>query len=191
MQKRMNLILVMAILVSLLVSACGPAATPAPPAPTATPVPPAPTATPVPPAAPADTPVPPPPTDTPEVEEPAGGVALKISGGDRSAAWTEDELKAMDTLDVEYTGEDGTTTTYTGVPMKNLLKMAGVEESLYMVLVGSEGDTAESDLDEVKSCDNCIVAFDPAGGLRAILPERSSAYQIKNLIEIRIWGTKD
>jgi hypothetical protein len=177
MQKRMNLILAVAILVSLLVSACAPAATPAPPAPTATPVPP---------AAPTDTPVPPLPTDTPEAD-----VALKIRGGERPAAWAEDELRAMDTLDVDYTDKDGTTTTYTGVPMKTLLEIAGVAESLRMVLVASDGYTAEVTIDDVMVCDDCIVAFDPEGGLRSVLPGHSSAVQVKGLIEIRLRGTMD
>jgi hypothetical protein len=130
-------------------------------------------------------------TLVPPVEEPSGGTAFKITGGGKEVAWTEDELKAMDTLDVDYTGKDGTTTTYTGVPMNALLELAGAGEGATLVLVASDGYTAEIALADVQSCDNCIVAFDPEGGLRSVLPDQSGKVQVKDLVEIQIKGTTD
>lgn len=120
-------------------------------------------------------------------EQPVGGVALKITGGGKEMAWTEDELKAMGTLDVDYTGKDGTTTKYTGVLFTKLLEEAKVPaDATSLVLVASDGYTAEVAMTDVQGCSDCIVAFDPAGGLRAVLPELSGKAQVKGLIEIQV-----
>ena len=66
-------------------------------------------------------------------------------------AWNEEELKAMDTLEVGY--------------------------------------AAEIALADVQSCDNCIVAFDPTGGLRTVLLGQSGKVQVKDLIEIQLKGS--
>ena len=121
-------------------------------------------------------------------EQPAGDFALRITGPAQEIAWTEDDLKAMDTLDVDYTGKDGTVTTYTGVPMKSLLELASAGEGATLVLVAGDGYTAEIALADVQSCDSCIVAFDPEGGLRSVLPEQSGKVQVKGLVEIQIQG---
>jgi tungstate transport system substrate-binding protein len=121
-------------------------------------------------------------------EQPAGDFALKITGPGQELAWTEDELKAMDTVDVDYTGKDGAVTTYTGVPINALLEMAGAEEGATLVLVAGDGYTAEIALADVQACDNCIVAFDPEGGLRSVMPEQSGKVQVKDLVEIQIQG---
>jgi len=118
----------------------------------------------------------------------AGGAALKISGGAKEMSWTEAELKAMGTLDVDYTGKDGTVTTYTGVLMSTLLEMAGAGEGATLVLVASDGYSAEIALADVLACANCIVAFDPGDGLRSVLPEQSGKLQVKGLVEIQIQG---
>jgi hypothetical protein len=39
---------------------------------------------------------------------------------------------------------------------------------------------------DVQGCTDCIVAFDPAGGLRAVLPKLSGKAQVKGLIEIQV-----
>lgn len=57
----------------------------------------------------------------------------------------------MDTVDVEYTGKDGTVTTYTGIPMYTLLALAGAEERAALLLVSSDGYTAEIALADVQS----------------------------------------
>ncbi|MFZ5918076.1 MAG: substrate-binding domain-containing protein [Chloroflexota bacterium] len=118
----------------------------------------------------------------------ASGAALKISGGAKEMSWTEAELKAMGTLDVDYAGKDGTVTTYTGVLMSSLLEMAGAGEGATLVLVASDGYSAEIALADVLACANCIVAFDPEGGLRSVLPDQSGKLQIKGLVEIQIQG---
>ncbi len=129
------------------------------------------------------------PTQAPEpTAPPAAEVALRMTGPAQEMAWTEDDLRAMDTLDVDYTDKDGTVTTYTGVPMKTLAGLAGSGEGAALVLVASDGYEAEIALADVQSCDNCIIAFDPEGGLRSVLPEQSGKLQVKGLVEIRVQG---
>jgi hypothetical protein len=111
-----------------------------------------------------------------------------MTGPATEIGWTEDDLRAMETLDVDYTDKDGAVTTYTGVAMKTLLEMAGAGEGATLVLVAGDGYTAEIALADVQGCDNCIVAFDPEGGLRSVLPEQSGKLQVKDLIEIQIQG---
>jgi hypothetical protein len=112
--------------------------------------------------------------------------ALKITGPATGLGWTREDLQALPTIDVDYTDKDGETTTYTGVPFHSLLELVGPPEGSTLVLVADDGYIAEIELDEVLGCDDCIVAFDPEGGLRSILPEQSGKLQVKGLIEIQI-----
>jgi hypothetical protein len=123
---------------------------------------------------------------TPPSTSASAAAALKITGGGKEMAWTADELKAMDTLNVDYTGKDGTTTTYTGVLLTALLELAGAGEGVTLVLVASDGYTAEVAMTDVQGCTDCIVAFDPAGGLRAVLPKLSGKAQVKGIVEIQV-----
>jgi predicted nucleic acid-binding Zn-ribbon protein len=69
-----------------------------------------------------------------------------------------------------------------------LLQVAGAGGGATLVLVAGDGYTAEIALADVQGCENCIVAFDPEGGLRSVLPEQSGKLQVKDLIEIQIQG---
>jgi hypothetical protein len=127
----------------------------------------------------------PPPTIAPTTAPAAA--ALKITGVPTEVSWTEDQLKALGTVDVDYTDKDGTTTTYTGVLITKLLEEAKAPaDAASLVLVASDGYTAEIAMADVQGCADCIVAFDPAGGLRSVLPTLSGKAQVKNLIEIQV-----
>jgi tungstate transport system substrate-binding protein len=122
-------------------------------------------------------------------EQPAGDFALKITGPAQEIAWTEDDLKAMDTLDVDYTDKDGATTTYTGVLITNLLKEGGVTGTPDLILVAGDGYTYDLAAADYQDCADCIVAFDPEGGLRSVLPALGGKAQIKDLVEIQVKGS--
>ena len=125
-------------------------------------------------------------TETAEPEEPADVVALRLTGPATEVGWTMDDLMAMETIEVDYTGKDGEVTTYTGVAISALLDTAGAPAGDLLVLVAGDGYTAELPVVDVRACDNCIVAFDPEGGLRSVLPEQSGKVQVKDLVEIQI-----
>ena len=113
---------------------------------------------------------------------------LKLTGPAQELAWTEEELKALGTIDVPYTGKDGTTTTYTGVLMSILLEAANCPADATLILVAGDGYTAEVAAADVATCADCIVAFDPEGGLRSVLPSQGGKAQVKGLVEIQISG---
>ena len=64
-------------------------------------------------------------------EQAAGGVpadaALKVTGNvQNEVGWTEETVRAMETIDAESTNKEGEAKTYTGVPINTLLDLAGV-----------------------------------------------------------------
>ena len=115
--------------------------------------------------------------------------ALKITGASLEVGWTEEQLKAFGTIDVDYTGKDGTTTKYAGVLITKLLEEAKAPaNATSLVLVASDAYTSEVAMADVQGCADCIVAFDPAGGLRSVLPKLSGKAQVKGLVEIFVKG---
>jgi tungstate transport system substrate-binding protein len=121
---------------------------------------------------------------------PSGGAdaALKITGSVATeAGWTEEEIQALDTIDVDYTDKDGETTTYTGVPINTLLDQVDVDAgATALVFVADDDYTAEVALSDVQGCDNCIVAFQDGGGFRTVMPDFSGKLQVKGVIEIQV-----
>lgn len=98
--------------------------------------------------------------------------------------YTMSQLEGMETIAVEYTGKDDVVTTYSGVPLADLL--AGAElEGETVVLIASDGYEAEVALADVLACADCVVAFDGTE-LRSVLPDFSSKAQVKGLVEIQI-----
>jgi tungstate transport system substrate-binding protein len=120
--------------------------------------------------------------------EQAAGIALKITGlVDNEMAWTEGEVKAMETMDAESTNKDGETETYTGVSLNSLLELAGVKaEATTLVFVADDGYTAEITLAEVQACTDCIVSFRSQGGFSTVLPGFSGKVQVKGVVEIQV-----
>ena len=128
------------------------------------------------------------PTAAPTLPAAASAVTLKIMGPATELILSEADLKAMPTLDVPYTGKDGTTTTYTGVLLTGLLESAGVTGAPDLTLMASDGYTYTLASADYANCADCIVAFDPEGGLRSVLPAMGGKAQVKNLAEILIMG---
>ena len=131
------------------------------------------------------------PTVAPEPTAPAesaGEIALKILGTvDHKTAWTEEEVRAMDTMDVESANKDGETKTYTGVSINKLLEVAGpAADATAVVFVADDGYTAEVTLAEVQGCADCIVSFRNQGGFSIVMPGFPSNVQVKGVIEIQV-----
>jgi hypothetical protein len=114
--------------------------------------------------------------------------ALKITGNvDKEIGWTEEEVRAMESMDVESTNKDGETSTYTGVPIKDLLDKAGVKaDATTIVFVADDDYTAEATLAEVQGCADCIVSFRNKGGFSIVMPGFSSKLQVKGVVEIQV-----
>jgi tungstate transport system substrate-binding protein len=114
-------------------------------------------------------------------------VALKITGKvDKEMGWTEEEVRAMDTIEAESTNKQGETSTYTGVPITKLLEVAGVQsDGSTLVYIADDGFTAEVPLADVQACADCIVSFRNQGGFSIVMPGFPSNVQVKGVIEIQ------
>ena len=117
-----------------------------------------------------------------------GEVALKVTGSvANEQAWTEAEVKAMDTLEAEATNKEGETSTYTGVLITDLLVEAQPNaEATTVVFVADDGYTAEVNLEELNACADCIVSFRDQGGFSTVLPGVSTKLQVKGIVEIQV-----
>ena len=101
--------------------------------------------------------------------------------------WTEDEVKAMDTIDAESTNEEGETKIYTGVPINTLLGLAGVKDgAATVVYVAGDANTTEVPLADLVGCADCIVSFRNQGGFSIVMPGFSGKVQVKDVVEIQV-----
>jgi hypothetical protein len=102
----------------------------------------------------------------------SGAAALKIRGlVSNEMGWSEEKVKAMEAITVESTNKDGQTSSYTGVPLKELLALAGpTADATMLVFVADDGYTAEVTIAEVEACDDCIVSFRNQGGFALACP---------------------
>jgi hypothetical protein len=122
----------------------------------------------------------------------SGGIpedaALKITGMvENEVGWTEDQVKAMETKDVESTNSKGETATYTGVSIQALLDMAKPKsDAQTVVYVADDGFTAELPLSDVMGCTDAIVSFRTNGGFSIVMPGFPGNVQVKGVIEIQI-----
>ncbi|MGD8243627.1 MAG: molybdopterin-dependent oxidoreductase [Anaerolineae bacterium] len=120
--------------------------------------------------------------------ESSGGVALRITGNvDNEMAWTEDQVRSMNTIDAQRENKEGEMSTYTGVPIRALLDQSGVSEDAAMVSFVAEDEyTADVELTEVQTCEHCIVSFRNQGGFSIVMPGYSGKLQVKGVVEIQV-----
>jgi hypothetical protein len=113
--------------------------------------------------------------------------ALKITGKvANETGWTEEEIRAMNAIDVESTNSKGETDTYSGVPITKLLDMADADTGASnLVFVADDGSTGKADLADVLACEDCIVSFRTKGGFSIIMPGFPGKAQVKGVVEIR------
>jgi hypothetical protein len=118
----------------------------------------------------------------------AGETAIEVTGlVDAEMAWTEDDLRAMETIEAESENKEGETLTYTGVPINDLLAEAGVQGGASTVSFVADDDySADVALEELQACSDCIVSFRDQGGLSIIMPGFSSKLQVKGVVEIQV-----
>ena len=127
----------------ILLSACGPVATPVPP-------------TAVPPTAVPPTAVPP--TATPEP------ITLAVTGlVNNELQLSDSALHGMTVVTINLTHPKKGAMDYTGVRLSDLLTQAGIKAGAATVtFTAVDGFTYDSDLATVQACADCLVAFDPA-----------------------------
>lgn len=116
------------------------------------------------------------------VEESTDGEAA-LTVGEKS--YTQSDLEALGTMDVDYTNKDDETSTYTGVLIADILEDAGVSDGENATFVASDGYEAEVTVAEIMDCTNCIIAFDD-DSLRTVLPDFASSVNVKGVVEISV-----
>ena len=118
----------------------------------------------------------------------SGDAALKITGKvGAEQAWSEEQVKALPTVDVESTNSKGEKDTYTGVKLTDLLALAApAADATTIVFVADDGYAAEAPLADVLACANCIVSFRSNGGFSTVLPEFAKNLQVKGVVDIQV-----
>jgi hypothetical protein len=122
----------------------------------------------------------------------SGGVpedaALKITGNvTNEVGWTEEDVRAMDTIEAQSTNKKGETETYTGVPINALLELAGVgADATTLTYVADDDYTADVALSDVQACEDCIVSFRNQGGFSTVMPDFPGSLQVKGVVEIQV-----
>jgi hypothetical protein len=119
---------------------------------------------------------------------PAGDAALKVTGKvAKEQAWTEEQVKAMPTIEAQSTNKQGQTSTYTGVLISDLLKQAEpAADAKTVVYVAEDGFTAEVPLADVMACKDCIVSFREQGGFSIVMPNFPGNLQVKGVVEMQV-----
>lgn len=165
MSRKFKLFVMLGLVFAMVLAACAPAATPAP--------------------AVEEAPV----VEEAPAEEPAAEeapVALKVTGEVANPqAWTEEEVRAMDTIEAEAKNSKGEASTYTGVLLSDLIAAAEPNADANMLTLVGES-TAEVALDEVLACTNCIASFRNNGGFSAVLPGFDGKLQVKGITELQL-----
>jgi len=119
---------------------------------------------------------------------PKGEIALKVTGSvAKEIEWTEDQVKKMDTLEVEATNKEGESKKYTGVLIANLIENADINSgAVSVIFVGDDGSSGETTIEEVRACADCIVSFRNQGGFSIVMLGFPGKMQIKGVVEIQV-----
>ena len=127
-----------------------------------------------------------------QVNAQAAGVpddaAFKITGNVKAeVGWTEEKIRSMDAIEVEFTDKDGETETYTGVRISDLLSKADPNDgATTVVFVADDGYAAEAPLADIQACADCIVSFRNQGGFSIVAPGFDGSVQVKGVVEIQV-----
>jgi DMSO/TMAO reductase YedYZ molybdopterin-dependent catalytic subunit len=140
-----SIVLSLFTLATMLLSACGTAATPTPVSPTSVP-----------------------PTKVPPTSVPATAttepVSLTVTGAVKNELkLTDSALHAMTVVTLNLVHPKKGAMDYTGVHLNDILNDAGIRAGAGSVtFIASDGFNNEIDLATVQACTDCLVAFDPA-----------------------------
>ncbi|MCC6146663.1 MAG: substrate-binding domain-containing protein [Anaerolineaceae bacterium] len=121
-----------------------------------------------------------------EANKPAGGLMITGKVAEEKT-WSEDDVKSLETMDVQAADKDGKMIDYKGVSLKGLLGMAKPDAgAATLVFVAGDGYSAEIPLADALACEECIVAFNDDGGFRMILPGMPMKLQVRGVVELQV-----
>ena len=118
----------------------------------------------------------------------AADADLRITGlVDNEMGWSEDEVRAMETMDAEAVNNSGAAETYTGVSINALLELAGLKNRATAVtLLDADGNSIEIPLADLQACTDCILSFRNQGGFSTTLPAFPDLERLRGVVEIQV-----
>lgn len=139
-------------------------------------------------AAPAPTATPEPaPVEVEPVALPEGKAFIITGLAENAQAWSLDELKKMEVVQLSVEHPKKGKQDVEGVRINALLDLAVVKaDAKQIVFIAADGFTAAADLATVRACSDCLVAFNESGGLKLAMPGMDSGMWVKDVYAITI-----
>lgn len=115
-----------------------------------------------------------------------GEAALTITGSvTAEQVFGIDALRDLEGVSLTLEHPKNGPTEYTGVRLKALLDLAGIDATATTVtLIASDGYSIDIPLTDVRACADCLVAFVGEGSLSMAMPGMGSAAWVKDVVEI-------
>jgi hypothetical protein len=118
---------------------------------------------------------------------PDGATLVIVGQVDTEIGWLEEDVRAMDTIQVEAKNKKGEMDTDTGVKVADLLNLAGVKaKATNVVFVAADGTTAEISLADIQTCEECILSFRQNGGFSLIAPNLSKDAKLRGVVKFEV-----
>lgn len=113
---------------------------------------------------------------------------LRITGlVDNEMGWSEEEVRAMETMEAEDVNNSGAAETYTGVSINVLLELAGLKnQATAVTLLDADGNSIELPLADLQACADCILSFRSQGGFSTTLPAFPDLPRLRGVVEIQV-----
>ncbi len=117
----------------------------------------------------------------------SGTGGLTITGAvEKEQTLTLAMLKAMPAVQIQAEHPKKGMQNYTGVKLNALLDQAKIEASATkLVLLSSDGFKVQLDLAAVRSCANCLLAFN-GNKLDAVMPGMESSFWAKDVVKVQV-----
>ena len=115
-------------------------------------------------------------------------MALTITGAvEKELKLTMEAVKAIGVVKATLEHPKKGKTDYEGVKLNALLAQAKLKpDAKTIVLIASDGFTAEVTLDAVSKCADCMMAFGDGGKIHAAMPGMESNAWVKDVIKIEV-----
>jgi len=97
-------------------------------------------------------------------------------------SFLEEDIRLMETIDIQAENSSGTKDTYSGVPILALLELAGIKSDAASVIFSNEeGKSLEISMEDLQNCEDCIFSFRNKGGFSLVVPGIKEGVQVKGV----------
>ena len=127
------------------------------------------------------------PTPTPAPVTVEGDLVV-VGRVDQPLGLSEDDLRAMEVVQITAEHPKTGQQDYEGVRLNNLLDQAGVQDGANkIVITAADGFSAEVFLDEVRACADCLLGFtNTPGKFKVVMPGLPSSVWVKDVVQIEV-----